>query len=208
MVWRVASSHSSLWVKWTKTYLLKQESFWSLQSKRTLAWAPGGIWFTHSTPKFSFHAWLAILDRLTLHGRPNDILDCKHQPLLSVFCQHPVETRSHLFFTCIFSAAVWCALTKGLLKRNYSLNWQDIISFISDNTRPHLILFLTRYVFQATIHSIWKERNSRRHGEQPLASNNLITVIDKHVRNRVSSIRLLGDTKYEEALYTWLAARS
>ncbi|CAA7028147.1 unnamed protein product [Microthlaspi erraticum] len=94
------------------------------------------------------------------------------------------------------------------MTRNYSTNWSAIVSFISAKDQPQLTLFLVRYVLQATIHAIWRERNSRRHGEQPLSSNQLTATIDKIVRNRISSIRQLGDIKYEAALHTWFEARS
>uniref|UniRef100_A0A1J3GTC8 Reverse transcriptase zinc-binding domain-containing protein n=1 Tax=Noccaea caerulescens TaxID=107243 RepID=A0A1J3GTC8_NOCCA len=164
-----------------------------------------GVWFTHSTPKFSFCAWLATHNRLSTGDR---MLSWNMGVNTScVLCHHPLETRSHLFFDCVYSATIWKALMQGLLRRKYSTNWQAIVSLISDSSQPLLFLFLARYAFQATIHSIWKERNSRRHGEQPLSPNLLITLIDKLVRNRASSIRMLGDTKYEEVLHTWLEAR-
>ncbi|CAA7019698.1 unnamed protein product [Microthlaspi erraticum] len=124
-----------------------------------------------------------------------------------VLCSHPMETRNHLFFECIYSAMIWKALVQGLLGRKYSTDWQAIVSIISDSNQPRIFLFLARYAFQATIHSIWKERNARRHGEQPISPNLLAVLIDKMIRNRVSSIRMLGDRTYEEALHTWFAAR-
>ncbi|CAA7023749.1 unnamed protein product [Microthlaspi erraticum] len=165
-----------------------------------------GIWFTHATPKFTFLAWLAVNDRLATGDRMLS-WNVGANPSC-VLCQHALETRDHLFFTCSFSAEVWSALTKGLLKRCYSQTWQSIVSIISGSALPHLTLFLTRYVFQATIHTVWRERNARRHGEQPLSSNHLIKTLDKLVRNRISSIRSLGDSKYEDALHLWFEARS
>ncbi|CAA7036401.1 unnamed protein product [Microthlaspi erraticum] len=125
-----------------------------------------------------------------------------------ILCHNVLETRNHLFFTCTYSAEVWHALTRGLLTRNYSSDWQTILSIISGNGQSRLTLFLIRYVFQAVIHRLWQERNSRRHGEQPLSPNQLIQIIDKLVRNRISSIRALGDTTYDDVLQLWFEARS
>lgn len=165
-----------------------------------------GVWFRHSTSKFSFITWLAVHNRMSTGDRMLS-WNANVNPSC-VLCQHSLETRFHLFFRCSFSATIWKALTQGLLQRRYSTNWHTIISFISKRNHPCIVIFLVRYVFQATIHSIWKERNSRIHGEQPLTSNTLITLIDKQVRNRLSSIRLLGDTAYENALHKWFEART
>ncbi|CAL9214693.1 unnamed protein product, partial [Arabidopsis halleri] len=48
-----------------------------------------------------------------------------------------------------------------------------------------------------TVHSIWKELNGRRHGEVPIPSSHLTRGLDKQTRNRISSIRELGDRRYE-----------
>ncbi|CAA7053052.1 unnamed protein product [Microthlaspi erraticum] len=127
-----------------------------------------GVWFTHQTPNFSFCAWLSMHNRLSTGDRMQT-WNVGVNPSC-VLCQHPLETRCHLFFECSYSATVWKALMQGLLKRQHSTNWQHIVSLISDTNQPRLLLFLTRYGFQATIHSLWKERNSRRHGEQPRSS--------------------------------------
>lgn len=58
------------------------------------------------------------------------------------------------------------------------------------------------------IHSLWKERNSRRHGEKPLSSDQLTRIIDKAVRNRISSIKQMGDAKFEDTLQAWFDARA
>ncbi|CAA7029679.1 unnamed protein product [Microthlaspi erraticum] len=157
-----------------------------------------GVWFTHSTPKFSFFAWLALHNRLTTCDR---ILSWSPgiNPLC-VLCQRQQETRNHIFFTCGYSSEVWGALTKGLLKRSYSSSWDSIVSFISDSRHPWTPLFLVRYVFQSAIHTLCRERNSRRHGDRPQPPAKLTRIIDKTVRNRIFSIRMMGDVKYDEAL--------
>lgn len=66
----------------------------------------------------------------------------------------------------------------------YTTAWLDIISIISTG-RNDLENFILKYVFQASIHGLWMERNSRRHGEVSLPSVKLIRMIDRGVINSV-----------------------
>ncbi|KAL0788548.1 hypothetical protein Bca101_004794 [Brassica carinata] len=91
-------------------------------------------------------------------------------------CSGQLESRSHIFFECSYSDEVW---TK---------------------------LFLVRYVFQAALYSLWRERNSRTHGELPLPAAKLVTLVEKMVRNRISSIWRSTHT-YEDAMNLWFTTR-
>ena len=44
-------------------------------------------------------------------------------------------------------------------------------------------------MFQATLYALWRERNQRKHGETPKTPGHLIQMVDKNMRNRLSSIR-------------------
>lgn len=64
-----------------------------------------GIWFSYATPKYSFISWLAIHSRLstgdqTLRWNTWALVVCS-------FCLEPMESRNHLFFTCLFSGEIW-----------------------------------------------------------------------------------------------------
>jgi len=68
--------------------------------------------------------------------------------------------------------------------------------------------FLVRYLFQVSVYKIWREKNGRRHGETPNTPARLIRWIDKQTRNTLSSIKILGDTRYDKGLQMWFASRS
>lgn len=76
------------------------------------------IWFKHATPKFSFLNWIAIRRRLSTGDR----MKCGNANVDAAcrFCQEPIETLNHLFFECEYSAQVWEALMKGVLKDQYT----------------------------------------------------------------------------------------
>lgn len=64
-----------------------------------------------------------------------------------------------------------------------------------------------RYTFQLSIHLLWEEKNSRRHGETPIPSNKLVQRLDKQIHNMISSIQEQGDRRYERCMTTWFASR-
>lgn len=168
------------------------------------AWSKG-IWFKHATPKFSFHVWTAMQNRLSTCDRVmkwNPAIDPK-----CVLCKQDIESRDHLFYTCPFSGQIWRKLVKGLLLARYTGKWEEIVAILLDQRIDRVKLFLLRYTFQATAHSIWRERNRRRHGEKELPPTLLTKVIDKNVRNRLSTIKRLGDHKLESGLRVWFDTR-
>ena len=164
-----------------------------------------GVWFTYSTPKFSFLLWLAIHNRLSTGDRikqwnSGQQVDC-------VLCSNTEESRDHLFFTCSYTAEVWKNLTQRLPNVAYSTDWDQLVASLNSVTTPQLNLFLFRYVFQATLYHVWRERNARRHGEVPAPTTRLIKLIDKNVRNRISAIKDLGDHRYDASLSLWFSSR-
>lgn len=163
------------------------------------------IWFPHATPKYAFITWLLIKNRLTtgermLNWNQNVNSSC-------VFCDESIETRDHLFFQCPYSNKVWKDLVLGLLSENFKEIWYEILQPPGRNDWDKVKRFLLRYTFQNSIHSIWSERNRRRHGEQPTTTEMLVKTIDKNVRNRLSTIKGGGASQYEDGLQAWFASR-
>ncbi|XP_024006618.1 uncharacterized protein LOC112083119 [Eutrema salsugineum] len=117
------------------------------------------VCFSHSTPKYSFLTWLASHDRFST----TDHMEMCNTGVNTscVLCQAPTESRDHLFFSCSYSKEVWTELSKGIFHSHSSTDWHSIIAITSSAILDRVHLFLTRYVFQTTIHSIWRERNGR-----------------------------------------------
>ena len=76
-----------------------------------------------------------------------------------------------------------------------------------DHTQGKIKLFTLRYIFQAAVHTIWIERNRRRHGETPKPAELLIKWIDKVVRNKFSIIRKRGDKDFDGMMVYWFSTR-
>ncbi|KAL1189330.1 hypothetical protein V5N11_014333 [Cardamine amara subsp. amara] len=103
---------------------------------------------------------------------------------------------------------IWAALAKNNFKSRYTTDWHTIIAYVSDHQQDRVESFLARYVLQASLYTVWRERNGRRHGEAPNSAARLIRWIDKQVRNQLSSIRALGDRRYDKGLQLWFESRS
>lgn len=124
-----------------------------------------------------------------------------------VFCQAPMETREHLLFACTFSSRIWEVLARRLLHRHYTNNFADVLNLLSNSQFKGTIGFSIKLLLQATAHSLWLERNKRRHGELPSTADQLITSLDRFMRNKISSIYLQGQRKYEDGLRIWFDSR-
>ena len=88
------------------------------QSAPTVSWCDS-VWFSNSTPKYAFMAWLTMLNRLTTGDRMllwNINIDAG-----CVLCNQHLETREHLFLlNCCAPASpitgkkFWGSLRTGL----------------------------------------------------------------------------------------------
>lgn len=164
-----------------------------------------GVWFSKATPKFSFVVWLAAKNRLSTGDRMR-VWNVAVNPKCC-FCNAPMESRDHLFFDCAYSREIWLGLMGGLLSTSYSHSWRDLIGLLTGNALDAKTLFLLRYCFQCVVHTIWLERNQRRHGGLPSPPQSIIQKVDRQCRNRFSS--LAGpDSKYRDSLQLWFATRS
>ncbi|KAL9840293.1 putative RNA-directed DNA polymerase [Arabidopsis thaliana] len=205
---RSTDGDRSLWKQKEDTFKSSFSSSKTWQQIRSISlrcdWYRG-VWFSTSTPKYSFVTWLAFHNRLTTSDKickwnSGARYDC-------VFCGEELETRDHLFFSCPYSSHVWFSLTKGLLNGRNISNWNLITPHLLDSSRPYLHVFTLRYAFQASIHSLWRERNCRRHGETAIPAAKLAKFIDKTIRNRFSTIQRSGNTRLHGGLQYWFHTR-
>ncbi|AAF99801.1 T2E6.13 [Arabidopsis thaliana] len=143
--------------------------------------------------------WLSTGDRMQFWNNGSDV-KC-------TFCSTSIETRDHLFFSCSYASSIWTAIAKNVLQHRFSTDWQAIVNYISETQTDRIRSFLSRYIFQLTVHTVWKERNDRRHGEEPRTSANLISWMDKQIRNQLSIIISTGDRRYENGLQVWFSTR-
>ena len=162
------------------------------------------IWFTGATPKYSFITWLAIHNRLATTDRIAQW--CPQVDVKCVLCLVPTETRDNLFFICPYSTRIWANLSKNILGTSYTADRSSLMQILEARGRHGIYNFLVKYVFQVSLHTIWRERNGRRHGEGHKTSDMLIRFIDKTVRNRISSLRR-KTRRFDDAMVAWFGSR-
>ncbi|XP_013646145.1 uncharacterized protein LOC106350855 [Brassica napus] len=159
----------------------------------------GSIWFSQATPKFAFRlairGRLATMDRVAVWSQGVDTT--------CVLCKRASETRNHLFFECSFSTQIWEPLMKGILRNSYSGKWEELISLLATSPMEKKKQFCFRYTLQATVYMLWRERNRRRHGEQPIHATVLTKHIDKAIRNKLSLVQSKGIGGLEVSLQYW-----
>lgn len=93
-----------------------------------------GVWFKHSTPKYSFLTWLIVRNRLATGDRlrnwgQGQQTDC-------VFCGDPEETRNHLFFS---SEPIWRNLVQNLLGPDYTADWHQLVQLLHHHSSDRII---------------------------------------------------------------------
>ncbi|KAG7587392.1 Reverse transcriptase domain [Arabidopsis thaliana x Arabidopsis arenosa] len=163
------------------------------------------IWFSNATPRYAFVTWLVVKNKVAtgermVRWKQNADTSC-------IFCQEPMETREHLFFLCPYSRKIWEELASGLLSDKYSARWQEVMEVLASKELDNTKRFIIGYVFQNVIHSIWRERNDRRHGEQPSTTEKIVKIIDKNIRNRLSTLKRGGEERYAGGIQMWFSTQ-
>lgn len=74
--------------------------------------------------------------------------------LSCTFCEEPLENRSHLFFTYLYSAKVWSRLTNKIFSQKFTTRWDNVLKLLTDEYMGKDCLFSTRYTFQLTVHTL------------------------------------------------------
>ncbi|KAF3554069.1 hypothetical protein F2Q69_00014954 [Brassica cretica] len=92
------------------------------------------------------------------------------------------------------------------MENHFSTTWSDIVIYASQKQSDGVKLFLTRYVLQATIYSIWRERNARKHGDTKTPSEVLFRNIDRLVKNKIMSLTSPHVQRFATAYQVWIGA--
>lgn len=169
-------------------------------SRRSCPWSKG-VWFPLATPKYAFFLWVIMRERLQTadkmqHWNMGVSATC-------VLCNEEEESCSHLFFGCRYSGQVWKKLIGGLMQDNFTTDWNTLKLLLPNPSLSPTKTFIFRYVLQATLHTVWRERNARRHGEQPKDVNSLVRFLDRSMRLKLLSVKGRGQQHLEEGLITW-----
>ena len=112
-----------------------------------------------------------------------------------LFCGERNELESISFFACSYTFTVWDKLAGCLCNGSTYPDWSLTLQYVTCNTLRSMDKILIKMVFQTCIYYLWKERNERRHQKGFRSMDQTIRLIDKALRNRISSLRYKEDHK-------------
>ncbi|CAH2051535.1 unnamed protein product [Thlaspi arvense] len=141
----------------------------------------GIVWTSRGIPKHRFLTWLFVLNRCPTRDH---------------------ESRDHLLFQCPYSWEIWtsiCHRCSHTPHRTWSDTIADLCNFSGNRHKKHLLMI----AWQATIYTIWLERNNRLHKNNYKSAPLIIRKIDLLVRNRASSFRDSNPSFSSSLLQLW-----
>ena len=144
------------------------------------------VWIKRGIPRHCFLTWLFVLNRCPTRDR---LISWGIQtPPICLLCNSASESRDHLLFSCPFSFGVWSAIAARCSLQPTG-DWTA--SLLSMQTLPakSLSTQLALWCWQASVYSLWTERNSRLHRNTFRSMDSLIKQIDHRIRNKISSLR-------------------
>lgn len=150
--------------------------------KQNVSWA-SVVWCSYGILRQSFLTWLVLLDRCPTKDR---IIRWGIEGIDLVFllCNFEDETRDHLFFDCAYSRQVWSSIAFRCQLQPCN-NWETLIALLQSLQGCKDLKRLTLLSFQATIYSLWTERNTRLHQQSFHGPTTLISLIDRQIRNMI-----------------------
>ncbi|XP_013589437.1 PREDICTED: uncharacterized protein LOC106297821 [Brassica oleracea var. oleracea] len=171
------------------------------QSKEKVNWSKL-VWFSQGIPRYAFITWLAIRDRLSTGRRTSSW----GQPQSCIFCMEPDETRDHIYFACPYTFMVWLKVTGNLFGLEPDPDWDITMTRLRTGSYDRLTFILLRLVFQVSVYLIWRERNERKHNTSYKSVDQLAKVINKTVRNRITSLKYACNPRLRSLMIRWFEA--
>ncbi|CAA0401921.1 unnamed protein product [Arabidopsis thaliana] len=143
------------------------------------------IWFKGRIPKHAFISWVNIRHRLpTRHKLLSWGL---HVPSLCLLCNAFDETRQHLFFDCVFAGEIWNHFTSRAHVSPPPL-FEDGVRWLKNPSRDKNVTTILRIAHQATVYTLWRERNTRLHTSSSRPAAGLIVEIKNLIRTHLDPL--------------------
>ncbi|KAL0695182.1 hypothetical protein Bca4012_062362 [Brassica carinata] len=98
------------------------------------------------------------------------------------------------------SVSFWFDNWFGLGKLLDLTDWEDTVSYILNSSRCKLDTVLIKCALQTSIYTLWKERNSRRHGGVCAPVEKTSKAIGRVIKNHISSLKYKGNHKLQVCL--------
>ncbi|XP_039060440.1 uncharacterized protein LOC120204415 [Hibiscus syriacus] len=160
------------------------------------------IWFPLHTPKHSLIAWMAILNILPMVDRLIRMgigVDDKCR-----LCRAEAETRSHVFFECSYTKAIWEMINR-LCNIDITVeSWDEELSWAVSRFRGKTFLvFIVRTAWCAYIYCIWEERNHRQFRGHSRDVANVVNCIIEVVRMKFVRMVIQSSVANRDLCLAW-----
>ena len=146
------------------------------------------IWFSQNIPKHAFVLWLAVQNKLMTQDKVRnwgsyDLMMC---PL----CSKDMDSHSHLFFKCQYSAQLWQEVAKKMGVDCGNMEWNDIVTELVEKLNGNSVGSIIRRVcLAASVYLIWQERNQRIFRDEKRSWEELYEVLLETIRLRLMSLK-------------------
>ena len=90
-----------------------------------------------------------------------------------------------------------------LLGRRTNPDWSDMLKVVCGEAYTLMDKILIRLLFQVVVYHVWRERNLRRHQQGFKGTDQLICMVSKVVKNRISSLGHKGHHRLEGLMRRW-----
>jgi len=137
------------------------------------------IWFKGRVPKHTFIFWVNM--RHMLHTRDKLISWRLSVPSVCLLCNSQDETRQHFSFYCEFAREVWNYFTSRAHVSPPHL-FGDGVRWLKNPCHDKNVTMILRIVHQASVYTLWKERNSRLHNATSRPAAGIILEIKALIR--------------------------
>ena len=101
---------------------------------------------------------------------------------------------------------IWLKVTGNLFGREPDPDWDITLSRLLTGSYNRHTFILLRLVLQVSIYHIWRERNERKHHTSNKLVDQLAKVIDKTIRNRITSLKYTFNPRLRGLMIRWFEA--
>lgn len=147
---------------------------------------PKEVWFSGGILKHMFLVWLMVRNRCPTRDR---MLNWGIQTdSRSLLCNMADESIAHCFFYCNFAWNIWKTMET---KCNFisARLWTDILPQLRSHPTDKVHKTLLLLCWQATLYTLWTERNNRLYDACFTFSESLLAQMKLTVKNMISSLR-------------------
>ncbi|XP_013595150.1 PREDICTED: uncharacterized protein LOC106303422 [Brassica oleracea var. oleracea] len=121
-----------------------------------------------------------------------------------LYCNVGDESITHCFFECNFTWEIW-KIIAAKCGFSSTRQWQALLLQLQHHPPNKVLKTLLLLCWQATLYTLWTERNNRLHNAHFSSSAELVRQIKLTVKNRASSLRIDRPKFSSSLLQLWFA---